>query len=306
MSNVDVTIKYAQLPGGRVHFYQHWMPKDARALVVLVHDLGDHIGRYSAFTNALVNERFAVALFDQRGHGRSAGRRGHVNRFSDWVEDVAGFVHFSQTALNRDVPLFLVGVGLGALIGINFLLTHEKTVGGFVGLNMLVESGIRLPAWRRRFGTKLASLLPKLSVDTRVRPTDMTADLDEQRALESDAFAHRRVSLGTWNEIERMLELVMGMPHRLHLPTLMLAGGRDSICAPQGTRQFVTRLSTIDGHERIYPNMRHDLLHESGRQEVIAEILHWVVEHADAPLERRQLDLERRNPLWENVSPSCS
>ena len=125
---MNISIKYARLPNERVCFYQHWIPSDPRALIVFIHGLGDHIGRLSPFVSRMTKKGFACALYDQQGHGRSDGRRGHVESFSDWVNDLAGFVQFSQTTVPVETPLFLVGQSLGALIGINFLLTHTVPV----------------------------------------------------------------------------------------------------------------------------------------------------------------------------------
>lgn len=304
---MTIAIKYARLPHGLVYFYQHWMPERPRALVVFLHGLGDHIGRYGAFVARMTGAGFACALFDLRGHGRSGGRRGHVERFADWVEDLAGFIPFSQTNLPPETPLFLVGTSLGALIGINYLLLHAGPVEGMVALSAAIAPTVDIPAWKREVARRAARFLPIWAIDDGVRIDDLTRDAGERAVLEADPFFHRRVTIGAAQEIERNLELVMAMPHRIHTPMLMLAGEEDRVCDPDGTRRFAMRLSSPDKGCRCYPGMAHDLLHDLGHEEVLADIETWIGERSDVRAAAdRQFTLSRRETLWEDVSPPSS
>lgn len=299
-----IAIKYARLPNGRVSFYQHWLPELPRALVVFVHGFGDHIGRYGSFVSRLAGKNFACALYDQQGHGRSDGRRGHVERFGDWVEDLAGFVQFTQMHVPSETPLFLVGASLGAVIGINFLLTHTAPVAGMVTLGAAIVPTVRIPEWKKRLARRIMRVWPTMPVDDGVRFEDLTRDAGEREALAADPLFNRKLTLGAAHEIERNLELVMAMPHRIHTPMLMLAGSDDPVCDPEGTRQFASRLSATDKHIRIYPGMVHDLLHDAGHEVVEDDIEAWIGVQCERPVHQdRQFALHRRETLWEDVSP---
>lgn len=304
---MTIAIKYARLPHGLVYFYQHWMPERPRALIVFIHGLGDHIGRYGAFVSRMTGAGFACALYDQRGHGRSGGRRGHVERFIDWVNDLAGFIQFSQANLPPETPLFLVGTSLGAIVGINYILTHTSPVAGMVALSAAIAPTVDIPGWKQGVARRIARVLPFLAIDDGVRIDDLTRDEGERAALESDPLFHRRLTLGAAQEIERNLELVMAMPHRIHTPMLMLAGEEDRVCDPDGTRRFEMRLSSTDKGCHLYREMAHDLLHDLGREEVAADIESWIGERAVVHVTAdRQFSLNRREMLWEDVSPPPS
>lgn len=301
--SMTIAIKYARLPHGLIYFYQHWIPKRPRALVIFVHGLGDHIGRYSVFVSRMAQAGFGCAMFDQRGHGRSEGRRGHIERFADWVNDIAGFVQFSEIGVPEGTPLFIVGYSLGALIGINYVLMHALPVDGMVTLSAAIVPTVGIPTWKKKIGKKIARFFSELSIDNGINIADLTHDEKERAALEADSFFHRRITLGAAGEIERNLELVMAMPHRLHLPMLMLAGAKDRICDPEGTRRFAMRLSSTDKRYRIYPGMSHDLLHDVGWENILEDIISWISERADKrPKASRQIALHRREILWEDVS----
>ncbi len=300
---MDISVKYAQLPQGMVYYYQHWIPHNAAALVVYVHGLGDHIDRYGALTQSLTQAGCAVAMFDQRGHGRSDGRRGHVERFMDWVDDLASFIHFSMAALPPGVPLFLVGHSMGALIGINFLLTHAAPVAGMVSLSAAFVPTVQIPHWKQNLGRRLARLLPEVAIDNGVKNRFITRDEEELAKIEEDPLFHHKLTLSAGYEIVKNLELVGGLPHRIHVPMLMLAGTGDQICDPAASVRFAKGLPNHQSSYHLYQGMYHDLLHDVGREQVLSDLTGWILQHAQLRVsEERQYALNRREALWENVS----
>ena len=152
---IDISIKYARLPNGLVYFYQHWVPENPKALVVFVHGFGDHCGRHDAFLKRMVSEGFACAAYDQRGHGRSEGKRGHVDAFADWVEDLGSFINFSLSKVPDGTPIILVGYSMGALISVEYILTNAQPVAGMVSIAGAFAPVLRIPrqttptAWPR-------------------------------------------------------------------------------------------------------------------------------------------------------------
>lgn len=301
--SMNITIKYAKLPHGLTYFYQHWILSNPRALVVFVHGLGDHIGRYGEFTSRLTQAGFACALFDQRGHGRSEGRRGHVENFGDWVNDLSSFIQFSQMAVTPDTPLFIVGMSLGALIGINFLLTHTTQISGMVTISAAIQPTIRIPEWKKKCIKRFGRIFSERALNTGIKFTDLTRDEAELELLSKDQFVHRKLTLNAAIEIARNLELVMAMPHRIHTPMLMLAGADDPVCDPDGTRQFAMRLSAADKRYHVAPGMLHDLLHETSRGEIIDDITGWIEGQTHRVREeQKQYGLNRRESVWKDVS----
>ncbi len=304
--SIDIVIKFARLPHGLIYYYQQWIPHRPRALVVFLHGLGDHSGRYSDFLKRFIDKGCACAVYDQRGHGRSQGRRGHVEQFADWVEDLASFVHFSLSKVPSDTPLFVVGHSLGALIGINYLLTHSQPVWGMVSLSAALAPKIRIPWWKRELGKKLYGMLPKLTMDHGIRPEDLSSDIHEVESISADRFYHRRISFRAGYEIIKNLEQLGGLPARIHVPTLMLAGSEDKVCDPNASVWFTSCLATKDKECHVYPGMHHDLLHDIGKEKVMDDIVEWIIARTHKTGHAGdQYPLNQREALWENVSQSA-
>ena len=99
--------------GGIQLFYQSWGPPiKPRAILLLVHGLAEHSGRYLNLVNELVPAGFLVCALDHRGHGLSDGRRCYVKRFDDYVEDLNTYVNIVRGAY-PDIKIFMVGHSLG-------------------------------------------------------------------------------------------------------------------------------------------------------------------------------------------------
>ncbi|MFA4875608.1 MAG: lysophospholipase [bacterium] len=300
---VNITMRFARLPHGLVYYYQHWIPQDPRALVVYVHGFGDHIGRACGLVGRLVELDCACALFDQRGHGRSEGRRGHIDRFMDWVDDLASFIHFSRGEVAPEVPVFIVATSLGALIGINYLLTHAAPIAGMVTLGAAISPTVSVPEWKKRIGQRLARLMPLFSIDNGVLIEELTRDETEMNALMNDELFHRRVTLWAGQEILANVALTQNMACRIHVPMLMLAGGDDRVCDPAASVSFAKALSSTERYYQLYSGMYHDLLHDTGKEQVMDDVAGWILEMARrAAPANKQFALNRREPIWENVS----
>jgi alpha-beta hydrolase superfamily lysophospholipase len=278
---MNVEMKFTTLPNDFKCYYQHWIPSDPRALIVMVHGLGDHVGRYNELVSFLSCKGYACALYDQRGHGQSEGKRGHVKEFGQWVDDLANFFDFSEERLAPDTPIFMMGGSLGVLVILNFLMTSRKRVAGIVSASGAIGAAVKLPEWQKKLVRKASKILPSLTVDNRLAWESITRDPDELAAVMSDKLFHRRVSLSAAVEIERKLALIMGIPYRINIPALFLVGSNDPICDPHATRMFVDRLASMDKRFICYDGMLHDIIHDIGRKRVMEDIGNWLDAHTN-------------------------
>lgn len=300
---IDISIRFARLPHGLVYFYQHWLPAVPKALVMFLPGLGDHCSRYAELCRRIVEDGCAFAAFDSRGNGQSEGPRGHLEKFGDWVGDLSSFVNFTLARVPEGTPLFIVGHSLGAIVAINYLLTHAQPVAGVLALSPAFVPMIRIPKWKRTAGARLVKLLPRLSVSTGVAKESLTRDPAELANLYADALFHDRLTASAGREIFSTLELVGGLPSRIHAPMFLAAGSADTVCDPRATRWFADRLASVDKQCRIYDGMYHDLLHDVGREAVLKDMSEWILARAaevKAPKDRYLL--RREEELWENVS----
>ncbi len=235
---MNVEMKFAKLGDGFECYYQRWLPDSPKALLIMIHGLGDHIGRYNELVSHLGCQGYACALYDRKGDGQSPGRRGHIGSFDSLLENLGHFISFARVGMDPGLPIILIGGSLGGLIAINYVVEKMGHVDGLILASPAIEPRIKIPEWKKKFVRRLARILPSITVDNELSFDDMTSDGDEKEYLMKDRFFHKRLSLEGAVEIENRLKYVMTMAHRIYVPTLILTGSADRICDLKGASRF--------------------------------------------------------------------
>lgn len=253
-----------------------------RSVAVLVHGLGEHVGRHGELVAHLVRAGIAVVGADLRGHGRSGGPRGHVARFDDYLDDL-GLVVSAARQSPRGAPLWLVGHSLGALIVLR--LVEQRRVPGLAGIVLSaigIDPILPVPAWKRLLGRVGAWLAPRLPVDAGIRARMLSRDPAVQDRYDGDPLVHRVATPGWYREFEAARRDALAGAARVSVPVLLVHGEADPIASVEGSRRLAGALTGADVTLRVYPGARHEVFTDP--------------ECGDAPgdVERWMLDVERR------------
>jgi len=113
-------------------FYQSWSPDRGRGVVVLCHGLGEHSDCFVNLRHALLEQELTVYALDHRGHGRSGGRRGHVDHFDKYVSDLRWLQELVIAREQVAARICLVGHELGATIALHHTLARPDGVAALV------------------------------------------------------------------------------------------------------------------------------------------------------------------------------
>lgn len=252
--------------------YRMWRAPQSRATVRVIHGLGEHGGRYIRLAHQLQKERISVCAVDLRGHGSSQGERGHVARFSDFLQDVDAFTR--ETA--DDQPTILFGHSLGGLIALRAVQTDHA--GQPVGL-ILSAPGLALAAgtggWKAAAADALVRIAPKTPFANGIDATDLTHDPVEIAAYRNDPLVHDRITPRLFVEMRTAMKAVSADAASVDLPVLLLAPGKDPVADVAVALEVASRFSgavTV----RSYPDSLHEPLSEIDRDRALEGILQWV------------------------------
>ena len=145
-------------------YYQGWMPEgEVRAVLLVVHGLAEHSGRYMNLVNRFVPLGYAVYGIDHIGHGRSEGRRLFVERFADYLEPLATYADMVRS-WQPNKPVFLVGHSMGGLIGALHLIAHQDKLAGAVLSGPSIKAPGDVPKAVILIGRALSVLFPRLGL----------------------------------------------------------------------------------------------------------------------------------------------
>lgn len=250
----------------------------ARGLIVVTHGHGEHLGRYHHTAQALCEAGYVVYTYDLRGHGRSQGKRGHSPTFLTYLDDLKQ-VADRATHENPRLPLWLMGHSLGGLITLTYALRRLPKAAGVVVTGPLLRVKFLPPAWKVLMAQALASVLPSLTLPTGL---DVSVPMSHDDALlksfPDPELPHARMSLRVGNDILNISADTLARAPELKLPLLLLHGEADGAVDPQATREFYEHAGSADKTLKLYPGLYHEILNETERGQVMADILEWLAQ----------------------------
>src|SRR2546425_2344748 len=260
-----------------VRLFYRWMrPASRRGTVVIVHGVTEHCGRYSWLAEALIKSQFAFYAFDLRGHGRSEGVRGHIDRFDHYVEDVHAFCDWVRRR-ETNTPLFLMGHSLGSLIVARYIARGEPFVTGAILASTPVHLGTPPSRLLLMAGQLMAVFIPRLRLHPPLDPCALSHDLGVIQAARVDPLMQTRITLRLTIELLAATRDLPAYARELYVPVLVLHGAEDSIACVTGAYQLLQWIGSTDKELKVFPGARHELYNEvqKERDKVFAELIGW-------------------------------
>jgi alpha-beta hydrolase superfamily lysophospholipase len=272
----DVTVGSSDGQELRGSYWPHPAP---RSVLVIAHGFGEHGGCYEHVARALGPAlELDVVAFDQRGHGRSAGRRGVVREFMDLAGDVAAGLAWAASE-RPGLPRYLLGHSNGGLLALVLALTRASGAAAPAGLilsNPALRVATPVPALKLLIGRLLEQLAPWVTLSGSIDASQMTRDPEFQRAHETDPLRHDRISAPLYFGMKCWGETIAASAPSIGQPVLMLLGGSDPVIDVETSRRFFERLGSADKALHLYPPMLHEPLNEVDRAQVFADIAAWL------------------------------
>ncbi|MCP5517336.1 MAG: lysophospholipase [Verrucomicrobiales bacterium] len=252
-----------------------WPPGETSSAVIgLVHGLGEHCGRYAVLVDCLNRAGCTMAAFDLRGHGLSDGTRGHARSYRALMHDISDFLEVVSGRTSGQA-VFLYGHGLGGNLVINFLLRHQRAINGVVASAPVLRPSRTIPLWKRALVRFLRYAYPTATLPSGLELPALSRDPAVVAAYRADPLVHNRVSARLAVDVleagEWALERAADFPRDL----LLMHGTADRIASPEASRRWCIRAGS--GCElQLWEGFRHELLHEPGREAVLARVAQWI------------------------------
>ncbi len=265
------------LPAGQ--YWQAWTaPADPVGVVVLVHGVHEHSGRYHHVGERFTDAGYPVLALDHAGHGRSPGRRGNIESMSAAVAGVDSLVQLAGQR-HPGVPLFVYGHSLGGLITLQYLIgTPDRRIrGGVLSAPALDTS--TATAVQKLLAPVLSRLLPDIGVLT-LDPDTVSRDPVVVQDYRTDPLNyHGKLKARTGTEIMRAAGRMPECLKSLTLPLLILHGGADRLMPVAASEVVRTHAASPDLTVRIYDGLYHELHNEPEQREVFDDVLEWLDAH---------------------------
>jgi alpha-beta hydrolase superfamily lysophospholipase len=256
-------------------FFREWRPPDPERVLLLVHGLAEHSGRYEHVGSWFAERGCAVHAYDQRGHGRSAGIPGHLRRFSDYLDDLDAVLRRLRER-HPELPVFLVGHSMGGLVVAAFARERQPEVAGIA----MSGAALRIPANVSRAtiaATRvLVRVLPRLRLNAPLDPAGLSRVPEVVRAYVDDPLIFSRITASFASELFGAMRRTGDGGADVRLPALLLHGEADPICPMEASRRFFDQLGVAEKKLRTYPGLLHEIFNEPERERVFEDLLDWL------------------------------
>jgi alpha-beta hydrolase superfamily lysophospholipase len=257
-----------------------WLPDEPgseRAVILVVHGFGEHIGRYDRLATRLVREGYAVHGFDLRGHGYAPGVRANIDHFDRYARDLAAFEAL-VAPLHPGKPVVLFGHSMGGVVAARALQLDLVKPQLLVLSSPALVLGAEVAQWLRRLLALIARPFPNLPT-VRLDTRQLSRDLAEVRAYDTDpAVFHGPVKARIASEMARAGAQAIAEGGRIEVPTLILHGKDDKVTLASGSAALMGKLSGRDALLKLYDEGPHELFHDGLRDRVTADLLAWFAE----------------------------
>jgi acylglycerol lipase len=245
-----------------------WVPEAApRGVVVLVHGIAEHSGRYERTGSLLSDAGFHVRSFDLIGAGGSGGPRWDID---DWTRYHDQLDRHMKWASAQGVPLILMGHSMGGNLALGYALGDRVKPDLLVLSSPAVDGGA---AWQKALAPIISKLAPRLALPNGVSGNQLSRDPAVGEAYFADPLVHTRSTTRLGASLFASYRALAETWDGLDIPTLVLHGSADPVVPPQSTAPL-GELPTAE--RRLYPGLRHEILNEPEGPEIVADIIEWV------------------------------
>ena len=260
-------------------YYQYWLPEgESKAVLLIVHGLAEHSGRYMNVVNYFVPLGYAVYGIDHVGHGKSDGTRVYLKRFEDFTEMLK--IYFDMVRnWQPNRPIFLIGHSLGGLISAAYLLDHQAGLTGAVLSGPAIKVHETISPTAIFVSKVLSALVPKRGL-MKLEAEGVSRDPTVVQAYVNDPLVcHGKITARLSAELVKTVRRVTAEANKIALPILILQGSADKVVDPEGAQMLYNTVSSADKTIKTYDGLYHEVYNEPEHHQVLGDVKAWLEAH---------------------------
>jgi alpha-beta hydrolase superfamily lysophospholipase len=260
-------------------FYQAWLPDgDVKAVLFVVHGLGEHSGRYMNHVNRFVPLGYAAYGLDHIGHGKSDGPREVIDRFTDFTDTLKIYYEMVK-GWQPGKPIFILGHSLGGLITCTYLLDNQDKFKGAI----ISAPAVKIPANISQTTITMGKILSAVAPRTGLLALDATGvsrDPEVVKAYVADLLVfHGKTPARLAAEMLGAMQRVTAEAAKITLPFIAVQGGADKLIDPGGAQMLYDKAGSKDKTLKVYEGLYHEVHNEPEREVMFKDLESWLGAH---------------------------
>jgi alpha-beta hydrolase superfamily lysophospholipase len=247
--------------------------EDTRAVIILVHGLGEHIQRYIYWADLFKKEGIGFAGVDLPGHGRSEGRKGNITSY-DVLDEMIDILISSCRKTFPGVPIYLYGHSLGGGIVLDYLIRRNPKIQGAIVTSPWLRLSFEPAAIKVKLASVMKYILPGLIQPSGLNVAHISHDAEVVEKYKNDPLVHGKISVSLFHGAMSAGIYSLAHAQDLKTPTLIIHGSDDLITSPAASSEFAEKSSLVT--LKIWDGGYHELHNEPFKDEVFKYIMNWI------------------------------
>lgn len=261
-------------------FYQSWTKPNANRVLVIQHGFGEHSGRYKFLIDKLENSDINIYALDSRGHGNSEGKRGHVDQFQYYIDDLADLIRIAKEKEKKE-KVFLLGHSLGGVISLQYTLevNDQENLHALILSSPGLKVKMDLEKEIKKFASQyLAAILPDVTIDANLDVNYLSHDKQVIEDYKKDKLVHGKISFQMGNNLFYLSKAIYNKVKTIRIPMLIMHGDADGIADVRGSRELYKYLMFDNKTLKIYPGLYHETMNEAkpDRDKVLEDVKNYI------------------------------
>ncbi len=244
-----------------------------RAVIILVHGLGEHVQRYLYWAELFKKEGIGFIAMDLPGHGRSQGRRGNISSFA-LPREMLDILLTTAVRTFPGCPVYIYGHSLGGGIVLDYLLRKNPGIKGAIVTSPWLRLTFQPAKSKIILASVMKNLLPGLIQPSGLNVSHISHDKSEVEKYNTDPLVHGKISVGLFSGAMSAAKYSLAHASELKIPTLLLHGSDDKLTSPEASREFAGKTNMVE--LKIWDGGFHELHNEPFKGEVFKYIMNWI------------------------------
>jgi alpha-beta hydrolase superfamily lysophospholipase len=277
--HMDTTEWKWKTKDGLEMYSKAWQPAgNAKGVVCLVHGVGEHIGRYQPDGEALAAGGYILAGFDQRGFGRSQGKRGHTPSLEAYFDDIDAFLR-EVARRYPGLPRFLYGHSMGGILVLGYTPVRKPAISGVIATGPGLKTAIAEQKFKVFISKMLGKYLPTLTLDSGVDAQTLSRDPQVADIFTNDPLVHTQITAAWGKAMMGAIDQVYENAPRFPLPLLLMHGAKDELAYPSGSQLFAELVPKDKLTFKMWDGFKHELHTDPEKAQVFQVMLDWLDAH---------------------------
>lgn len=268
---------YASFDGMKLSGYL-WEPHATpKAVINLVHGYGEYSHRYDDWASRFTDKGFIVHAIDYRGHGKSDGRRGHINSFDEFLKDVDVLINESKKRY-PNLPQFIYGHSLGGNIVTNYILKRNHQFTGALISSPWFKLSFDPSVLMLSVARIMKRVYPKFTQNANLDVKGLSHDKKIVDDYINDPLVHEKISTRMFFEIYNAGLWAIKNADEINLPILVQHGTDDHITSYKASKEFAEKAKSA-GKDVVYKEwtgLYHELHNELEKDAIFEFVVNWI------------------------------